>query len=47
MAMEWDVAAHTCNLKTWEARQEDLKFKATLGHTARPCLKKKKKDSRR
>jgi hypothetical protein len=30
-----------CNPSTWEA--EDFKFEVGLGHTVRPCVRKKKK----
>jgi hypothetical protein len=33
--------AYTCNSSTWEERQKDQEFKASLVYTARPYFKKK------
>jgi hypothetical protein len=31
---------YTCNISTWRLRQEGPEFKASLGYTAKNCLKK-------
>jgi hypothetical protein len=36
----------TCIPELGRQRQEDCKFKGSLGHLVRPCLKKKKTDGR-
>lgn len=33
------VAVQTCNPSTQKLRQKDFKLKASVGHTARPCVK--------
>jgi hypothetical protein len=40
------MVVHTYNPITWR-RQEDHQFTASLGYTARPCLKKKKKKQKK
>lgn len=33
------MVANTCNPSIWKMRQQDHKFEASQGYTARPCLK--------
>jgi hypothetical protein len=34
------MVVRACNPSTWKLRQEDQKFKVSLGYIVRPCLKK-------
>lgn len=40
------MVGHSCNPSTQEAETEAWKFEASLGYTARPCLKNKMKKSK-
>jgi hypothetical protein len=37
------VIIHACNTNTWDARQETIKFEASLGYIAKTYLKKQNK----
>jgi hypothetical protein len=35
------IMVQTCNPSTWEVETKDIKFKASLGYIASPCIKEK------
>jgi hypothetical protein len=41
------MVQHTCNSSTWELRQENCEFEASLGYVVRPFLKKEKNQPQR